>query len=367
MNESTDIRISACQAYRYELPVHQPLPGKAEVSTTRTGFLIKIVDQGGVTGWGDVAPLPGVSRERTEQAAQQCVNIAANSSQWERVATGRQFLHRLYPSVLFGVDCALSMIRAHRKGVSVACHLDPDAPAEIAVNALLSGADADILEHAAGLRGEGYRAAKLKIGRQAPEADADLVNAVRHALGEGIELRLDANRAWDLRAACDFAERVNAGSFSYIEEPLKRVAELEVLVERTGIPVALDESLSDSEMTAPLGTTDIVAFVIKPTLLGGLSQIEKWVQIGRQREVEIVFSSTFESGLGILHIANLAAALAPQQPAGLDTGSVFQRDIVSPRILATGGSLPTGGLFHDCFHVVSEELFELDATRQTDL
>lgn len=367
MSDSPDIEIGACQAYRYELPVHQALPVKGADAPARTGFLLKISDRDGVTGWGDVAPLPGVSQERSDQAAQQCVNIVANTSQWGRIAGGQHFLHRLYPSVLFGVDSALSMIRAHREGVSVARHLNAESPCDIAVNALLSGPADGILERAAQLQAEGYRAAKLKVGRQTPEADADLVNALRDLLPDELELRLDANRTWDLESAVTFAGRVAPGSFAYIEEPLKNVVELEDFVEQTGLPVALDESLSDREMKAPLGTSAIVAFVIKPTLLGGLSQVRKWVEIGRQRGVEIVFSSTFESGLGLYHIANLAAALAPETAAGLDTGISFQRDIVSPRAVPCDGRLPTGGVFHESFHVVSEELFELEPTRQTDL
>jgi len=367
MHESTNIEISDFRAYRYELPLQQALPVKGGSAATRVGFVLKIVDHDGVAGWGDVAPLPGVSREQPGQTAQQCMNVVANPSQWGRIAAGRRFLYTLFPSVHFGIDCALAMIRAHREGVSVARHLNPHAPGGVAVNALLSGTDDEILKQASSLAQKGYRAAKLKVGRRQPEADAELVGAVRAALGGQMDLRLDANRAWDLQAACRFSERVAAGSFTYIEEPLKEVAELDDLVERTGMPIALDESLSDPELRAPLGTVGYVALVMKPTMLGGFSQIERWVEIATQRKIGIVFSSSFESGLGLLHIANLAAALASDLPAGLDTASAFQQDILSPRPLVTDGYFATGQRFQDDFHLVAERLFELKATHQTDL
>ena len=60
---------------------------------------------------------------------------------------------------------------------------------------------------------------KMKVGRH-PDEDLDRVLAVRKALGDAVELMVDANGAYSRRQAVTFAERFAALGVSWFEEPV---------------------------------------------------------------------------------------------------------------------------------------------------
>lgn len=90
----------------------------------------------------------------------------------------------------------------------------------------------------------GFRAVKVKVGRLSPAEDARRVEAVRRAVGEGVEIFLDANNAWS-----DAAEAVGAVRHfepyepGWIEEPLlpDDVEGHAAVARATRIPVATGE------------------------------------------------------------------------------------------------------------------------------
>jgi D-galactarolactone cycloisomerase len=65
----------------------------------------------------------------------------------------------------------------------------------------------------------GFRAAKMKVGLGV-ERDAELVAAVRKALGPGVRLMIDANHAYDPPAAIRLARRVEGHDIFWFEEPV---------------------------------------------------------------------------------------------------------------------------------------------------
>ena len=65
----------------------------------------------------------------------------------------------------------------------------------------------------------GFRAVKMKVGLGA-ERDAQLVAAVRKALGPGVRLMIDANHAYDPPAAIALARRVEQHDIFWFEEPV---------------------------------------------------------------------------------------------------------------------------------------------------
>lgn len=80
--------------YRYQLPFTQPLTFHGKVEVAREGLLVRIND-----GWGEIAPLPGFSKESLQQAeAEALATLAA-------LAAG-DTPNPVLPSVQFGLDCA---------------------------------------------------------------------------------------------------------------------------------------------------------------------------------------------------------------------------------------------------------------------
>jgi len=60
---------------------------------------------------------------------------------------------------------------------------------------------------------------KMKVGRD-PDADLDRVRAARAAIGDGVELMVDANGAYTRKQALEWAQRFAAEGIDYLEEPV---------------------------------------------------------------------------------------------------------------------------------------------------
>jgi D-galactarolactone cycloisomerase len=121
---------------------------------------------------------------------------------------------------------------------------------------------------------EGFRAVKMKVGLGI-ERDAELVAAVRTALGPGIRLMMDANHAYTPAEAIALAKRVEHHGIHWFEEPVSPL-DLEgyLAVQRaTSIPLAGGECEYTRFGFEPLLRRRAVAFAQPDlTACGGISE-----------------------------------------------------------------------------------------------
>jgi len=222
-----------------------------------------------------------------------------------------------------------------------------------------------------------YPSLKVKVGHQSAKEDALVIASVFDQMQSDENLsgvRADANRAWDFDDTEMFVDALDSLSVSakleFIEEPLKKVKssdteiwsfarqveELEQWHTRTGIKYALDETIADlaekhwydfdsmeEEIRSAFSCEDstirgCAAFVLKPALLG----IETSMRLARMARKEFsigaVFSSSFDSGVGLAYTAFLAAASDMSRdaskensfPHGVGTFSMLGGDTLSP-------------------------------------
>ena len=335
-------KLSGFDLYRFELPFSEPLTLKDATLHHREGLLLELAGEGGVIGWGEASPLSGFSHESLEEAAEQLRELASSvmgrevTDDW--VAPDRDFSRELdamdlAPSARFGFELALWNLYAASRGRSLPELITPRPAATVAVSALISGPPGTALREASRVRSAGYVAVKLKVGRRAVEEDIGLVQAVKEELGDAVALRLDANRAWSLEEAERFARGAAGVSFEYVEEPLADPAQLPDLVRESGVPVALDESLAGMHPEALEDHSYARAFVLKPTLLGGISRTLRFANLAWRLGAKPVISSTYEAGVGTAALVALAAGVGGEKvPAGLDTYRRLAGDILRPRL-----------------------------------
>lgn len=187
----------------------------------------------------------------------------------------------------------------------------PKTYPNILVNALVS-----TLEEAEWARQSGFQTIKYKVRGLSPEIAAKTVAALQTM---NVPLRIDANRTWNVEEATRFLSRLDPEGIEYIEEPVDDPARLHEL---PPFPFALDETLLESN--APWGSAS--AFVLKPTLLG--DRLQHWIDLGKREGKTLTFSSSFESAIGLVHIAKLQEIHSPETPAGLDTHRSFKHNFL---------------------------------------
>jgi O-succinylbenzoate synthase len=253
---------------------------------------------------GDAAPLPGFSQETLEEVKAE----TAKPDWWETT--------RL-PSLRFAVECA-------RFGLTW-------PQGQVQVNALWWAEEEPLDELLQRLAGWHRPVVKIKPGRN-PDPQR-WVQLCRER--PDLRIRLDPNRGWSVAELRDYVREVPAGALDYVEEPLADLNDLRLLSSSEQVPVALDESLRERSPAEVLDLPGVRALVLKPSLMGNAQDRAPWVALAEKKGWDLVWSSSFESGVGIWHLARLAQGSAA---AGLDTAAALAQDVVTPRPLseATG-------------------------------
>lgn len=330
------MRLRAVQ-YRYQFPLTRPLVLPRRTLDSREGLIVRFSDENGHEGLGEIAPLPGFSRENLVDALGQSTLIldeihhrdwpADALDSWEDSEIFTRF-DSLYHSVSFGLSSALLQLSACRRDIPLHKLIDPSANDRISINALLSGSESEILSRAALLGDQGFRAAKLKVGNRPISDEIELVSRVREILPSSVSLRLDANRRWTFEQAAEFLAAGQNLELEYIEEPVNNIRRLGELSDITKIPIALDESLPEYFSTGMQTRYLPGIFIVKPTLIGGWGRCLKLRDWARQRNIKIVISSSFETAIGLSSLAALASTMSGDIPCGLDTSSWFAADLI---------------------------------------
>lgn len=359
------MKLTAIDLYRYTLPLAAPLTLKGAPLHERTGVLIRVVDEAGHYGWGEAAPLPGFSRERLEMVESQLRDV---QREWtaqmadDPIDPARAVAQMLdqkewAASVRFGVELAVGDVIARGTGGSLPRVWCSDASSIVSLNGLLLGGKEDIIDRAGKLRAAGYRAVKLKVGRQPVAEDVVLVREVSAVLGASVALRLDANRRWTMDEAIAFSKGIADIPVAYIEEPLYDASQLSALASRTQWPIALDESLVGMPVAQLKEHTYAAAVVLKPTVLGGIAHTLAMAQMAQSLGMASVLSAAFETGVGLRGLTALAACMG-DTPVGLDTYHWLADDVFEPRLLWSGPQIDVGALLKTPRHI-SERYLEI--------
>jgi D-arabinonate dehydratase len=161
-----------------------------------------------------------------------------------------------------------------------------------------------LVEEMAGYVHEGFKAVKMKVGRDV-QKDIKRVEAVRKAIGDEVSLLVDANEAWDFSTALNFVNRAEQYNIYWLEEPLAPddIDGFVNLTQRSSIPIAAGEN----EYTK-YGFKDLISKkavnVVQPdvTRVGGISEWMKVASIARAWNMPCVTHAIQE-----VHVSLVAA------------------------------------------------------------
>lgn len=361
------MKIAHSTIFRYAIPFATPLRLTGRELAMREGYVVLLFGDSGKAAYGEIAPLPGLHREHPEEAARQAEELLAS-------LTGRPFPHtfspldgsfnlppNLYPSVRTGMEMALLNLFAAESLAPL-----PELPgcnghSSIPLNGLVTGTVGEIEEQAGRLVDEGYHTLKLKVGRIELRQEIAMVRFVRSIVGPNIAIRLDANRSWSLDTAVEFGRAVVGLGIEYIEEPLVEPVGLSEFVGRTGISVALDESLAEgNSIPAEIDPAVVQAFVIKPSVVGGIARTMELIYAARSHSISAVLSSAFETGISLGMYAWLASIANDGDVAcGLDTYKFLEHDILAVPFRAMHGRVDAAQAWLHSNHLRTDILYNV--------
>ena len=297
----------------YQHPFRQPLITSHGIWKVREGIIIRLTDNVGRVGWGEIAPLPWFGSETLTEAVAFCRHLDEKVTE-EIIAaippqlSASQFA---FESALFSLSPRLPVSPSPRQGYS---HLLPTG--EVALTAWKVAWD------------KGGRTFKWKIGVSAIEEEIKLCEKLVRILPTGGKLRLDANGGLSWDEANDWLKICDRlGIVEFVEQPLAP-QQLDLMLELSGkysTPVALDESVAtlvQLQECYQRGWRGI--FIIKAAIAGSPQRLR---QFCRQYQIDAVFSSVFETSIGRKAALCLAAELShPNRALGFGVNHWFREN-----------------------------------------
>ena len=309
-DKRVDLVISSAAVYRFKLPLNYALPLKGASLVNREGLVLEFKTDQGLYHYGEASPLVNFSRESLEEAQFEIIRVAGH------LLTGQKITEPLSASVAFAISSALDSEQPN------------SAESTLLVAPLLVGSQSDILQRLKSWKGGWPKEFKLKVGRYSVDLDISATLEILKVLPSSVKLRLDANQQWSFDQAMTYARSIPVARISYIEEPVSSGYCNEAFYQATGLGYALDETLQSSKYDYKR-EAGLKALIIKPTFVGELDRYKSWLARAKEDRVRVIFSSAFESHLGVDMIRCLARRYAPNELHGFDTLSAFAQPLCS--------------------------------------
>jgi len=285
-------KIDSIEIFKYIIPFIKPLLVFSNKLLRREGFIIKVNYYDKSSRYAEIAPLSNISRESLKDAYRQLINVCELLKKNKKIE-----VDMLYPSVLFGM---LSISNFQNESFSIPYS-----------GLLYYGFDENKFIPT-------LNTYKLKLSTLSVDESILSIKQLKHKFPK-LKLRLDINQSWSSQEAFHFLANFEPNDFEYIEEPCKTIEETKEVLKKTNHKIALDESLVNWELEELLKYKNIKALIIKPML----ANFFKYLKC----RIPLVFSSSFESGVGLLNIARLSG-LYSKIPPGLDTYKFLKFDVL---------------------------------------
>ncbi len=189
-----------------------------------------------------------------------------------------------------------------------------------------------------------YNCIKIKIASLPFEEELEILKYIRtQFVKSDIEIRLDANGGFETQEVEEKLKHLSDFHIHSIEQPIK-AKQWEVMSQLCSdkiIDIALDEELiginDSAEQRSLLTSINPQYIIIKPSLLGGFSESEKWISQAEELGIDWWVTSALESNIGLNAIAQWTSTLDTKgRHQGLGTGQLFANNIRSPLFIDNG-------------------------------
>lgn len=316
---------------RFSLPLTGSLDTAAGSIERREGFLVDI-DIDGTLGVGEATPLAGWTESLSE-----CATALESVSDPEEDLTSLDGT----PAARHGVSLAVLDARARTVGEPLYRHLGGERTVEgVPVNTTIGdGTPADTAAAAESAVADGFPALKVKVGARPLPADIERLEAVRNVCPD-VELRADANGAWDRPTAERAFDALGRLDVSFVEQPLspENLADHAAL-RGDEVGVALDEGLLEHGVDAIIEADAADVLVCKPMALGGVDVARETALRARSAGVDPVVTTTVDGAVARAAAVHLAASIPEIRPCGLATGGLLAEDLRPDVAVAQRGAV----------------------------
>ncbi len=318
------MKVTDVEVFLVGLPTRRPHRWAGLRGPIGRYVVVRVRTDEGVEGWGETPCLPdwggayGRHYGETPQSVRHVIRDLLLPVLHEhhpfdipRIHAAMDQVVKGHPYAKAAVDIALHDLKGRALGVPVYDLLGGRVREWVPVGHSLGLMDVEqAAEEAAQAVREGIRHIKVKGGPD-PRRDVAAVAAVRRAVGEDVEIRLDANQAYTVPVAVRTLRAMEGFGLAIAEQPAEGVDELAAIARAVTVPLMADESawtMRDVLHLREAGAARYVSlYVTKP---GGLYRARQMAAILEAAGLEADVGGSAEFGIGNAANLHLAAASA---------------------------------------------------------
>lgn len=329
--------ITEAKAWLEKLPLKKPYTISYDTFCDTRIVMLQITLADGTIGIGSANPFEEVVGETPEQT----LDLLQN--QWCKRLVGvdvnhfENFIDQVSPSLsqnpgtLAAIDIALHDAWARVQGKPLATLLGQvmdGLPTSITIGIKsLREALAEAMEYVA----QGFTTLKIKTGSDV-NADIETVLSIRGAIGNRVQIRVDANAGYDTKALLKFYAATKTAAVELIEQPLPAGEENTLLTLPIGLRRLLvaDESLTGLQAAQQLCVSPLPfgVFNIKLMKCGGIRAARKIALLAQDHGIPIFWGCNDESRASIAAALHAAYSCTGTRYLDLDGYLDLERDVV---------------------------------------
>lgn len=327
--------IQQIEVYTVTLAYKEPFRIAPGASTESHNVIVKIVTDYGVVGWGESSPSERVTGETAETVIKILDKIAPKlvglcPLRIEQDVEVMDSIVEGNPAAKAAIDIALHDIlgKTSRKPLFM---LMGGYRTEVLTDITLSiKSPKEMAEDAVKAVNKGFKALKVKVGVNPPE-DVERVKRIREAIGDNVQIRIDANQGWTPKQAIEVLNKIEKFNIQFAEQPvpLEDIKGLMEVKKKSPIPMMADESVHSPEDALRLIQAEAVDLInIKLMKSGGILKGRKIAAIAEAAGIPCMIGCMGDSEIGIAAGAHLAAAVKNIQYADLDSDLLLKDKLV---------------------------------------
>ena len=325
--------------HKYILNFKRPSGTSRGVMTQKETWFI-VLEKDGKKGIGECGILRGLSiddrADYEEKLQWTCANIHLGEKElWEALIE--------FPSIQFGVEMAFQSLGSENPFLLFPSGFTNGEKA-IPINGLVwMGEEQFMKQQIEEKLADGFGCIKLKIGAIDFDKEMQLLRFIRqYFTPEQIEIRVDANGAFDKTVALDKINQLSGFEIHSIEQPIKKnnTDSMAELCKISPIPIALDEELigvfSMQDKEELLQKIKPQYIILKPSFIGGFRGTMEWISLAQKYHIGWWITSALESNIGLNAIAQWTFLQHNLMPQGLGTGALYTNNFDCPLTVFKG-------------------------------
>ena len=274
-----------------ELPFREAFRHASRKRQSSGSVFVKIYLENGIIGYGEALPREYVTGESTGSVREKLDHELKSllGTEFSSLKEAAEF-SRKYDGLKGAAKCAAELavldVLGRYFGESISSVLGERLTDEVFYSGVVSaGSVPSAVKDAVRFKLFGFGQVKVKVGA---EDDLKRLEVIRSILGGKVDIRVDANCAWEAEEAIENINKMRKFSISAVEQPVKKddIAGLKKVTESVPEKIIADESLCTVEDAKKLSSERACnMFNVRLSKCGGIFSALKIADIARNSSI----------------------------------------------------------------------------------